>query len=93
MVVGDVGVGGTTAPGKLQHHHAWRSNGFAKVVHIGGDHSQVLSNDCHVTQLLQKPAGGVADLSAASDDALRMWNVNGADMSLIAFPIAAQISQ
>ncbi len=53
VVVGDVGVGGATAPGKLQHHHAWRPDGLAQLIHICGDHAQVLCYDGNIPQLLQ----------------------------------------
>lgn len=53
VVVGDVGVGGSAAPGKLQHHHARRSYGFAQLIHICGDHPQVLCYDGDIPQLLQ----------------------------------------
>ncbi len=53
VVVGDVGVGGAAAPGKLQHHHAWCPNGLAQLVHICGDHAQVLCYDGNIPQLLQ----------------------------------------
>lgn len=35
-VVGQVGVGGAAAPGKLQHHHARRADGLAQRVHVCG---------------------------------------------------------
>lgn len=56
VVVRNVGVGGPTAPGKLQHHHSRCTNVLSKVVHISGDHTQVLSNDGNMPQLLHKQA-------------------------------------
>ena len=46
-------IGRAAAPGKLQHHHAGRPDGFPQLIHICRDHAKVLCYDWNMPQLLQ----------------------------------------